>query len=294
MFKKAVKNIYLLAIMFLFVGGIFLLPGGTNQKVKAEESVSTIENTTGDTLWTDQFANMATEYTVGSTSLYGQTVKTIGSASDLAYVAYMVNNGTSGWVDGIFKLTADIDLSGSLWTPIGVSGKPFKGTFYGEGYTISNISINDYSNISSGSSGLFGYINNAKILDVNLSGWYQNLATSGSYKGTLVADMTGTSYIINCYDNITSAITQTGADVKTIGGTDANGYIYRGGYQYNASSNSYKTYTSQSAINATVDVTSGSYTSGYVGVYTYNPENGALMIGDKQWYTPNRVKVLLN
>ena len=39
---------------------------------------------------------------------------------------------------GIYGLAADIDLSGSPWTPIGDYYTPFTGTLYGNGHTISH------------------------------------------------------------------------------------------------------------------------------------------------------------
>ena len=40
------------------------------------------------------------------------------------------------------KLMADIDLTGKEWIPIGSSASPFKGSFYGNGFSITNLSIN--------------------------------------------------------------------------------------------------------------------------------------------------------
>ena len=52
-----------------------------------------------------------------------------------------------------YYLTADIDLSGWDWTPIGTS-LPFTGTFDGQGYVIKNLKITmSYQYV-----GLFGYI----------------------------------------------------------------------------------------------------------------------------------------
>ena len=71
-----------------------------------------------------------------------------------------------------FKLTADIDLANHEWTPIGrltadYINTAFKGNFDGGGHTISNLFI---ANSSDFSVGLFGYIDNATISNLRVSG----------------------------------------------------------------------------------------------------------------------------
>ena len=43
----------------------------------------------------------------------------ISTGAELAYVAERVNAGDSSYVSASYKLTADIDLGGYKWTPIG-------------------------------------------------------------------------------------------------------------------------------------------------------------------------------
>lgn len=67
------------------------------------------------------------------------TTYTITSASQLAWVAYQVNenNDFSGKT---IQVTDDIDLAGKVWTPIGIMGHPFKGSFeLASDKTISNM-----------------------------------------------------------------------------------------------------------------------------------------------------------
>ncbi|MDE6009350.1 MAG: hypothetical protein K2G90_09100 [Muribaculaceae bacterium] len=64
----------------------------------------------------------------------------ISSPQELAKVAEYVNSGNS--LSGItLKLTSDMDLNGFNWTPIGNNTNKFQGSFDGQGYTISNLSI---------------------------------------------------------------------------------------------------------------------------------------------------------
>ncbi|MDR1870217.1 MAG: hypothetical protein LBQ82_09580 [Treponema sp.] len=71
--------------------------------------------------------------------------------------------GNSGWTLGAYyELVADIDLSASTenWTPIGhttTGSPPFTGTFNGNGYTITDLTITDFSEIGS-EQGMFGTI----------------------------------------------------------------------------------------------------------------------------------------
>ena len=78
---------------------------------------------------------------------------TIDTAAELAGLAKLVNEGNN-FSGKTITLGANIDLANKEWTPIGKSGKPFSGTFDGDGKTISNLVIStpNKSNV-----GLFGY-----------------------------------------------------------------------------------------------------------------------------------------
>lgn len=57
---------------------------------------------------------------------------TVSTADELMAIATNVNNGTTTYSGDVITLTADIDLSGKTWVPIGNdwdTGKHFKGTF---------------------------------------------------------------------------------------------------------------------------------------------------------------------
>ena len=89
----------------------------------------------------------------------------ISNASELAKIRNDVNNGTT-YEGQTIALSADIPLNGEAWTPIGTSTNPFKGTFDGRGYTISNLNVTtDVMH-----AGLFGYIKGAKILNLHAHG----------------------------------------------------------------------------------------------------------------------------
>lgn len=91
----------------------------------------------------------------------------ISSADDLLQLAKKVNAGTSHAGD-IIRLTADIDLSGKVWTPIGQGNHYFKGEFDGQGHTIKNLKQTTGARM-----GLFGltesaYLHNFTLKDSTL------------------------------------------------------------------------------------------------------------------------------
>ncbi len=96
----------------------------------------------------------------------------IATADDLLEFAKLVNDDGETTANAI--LTADIDLSDKSWIPIG-SINQYRGTFDGDGHTISGLYIdsNDYYQ------GLFGYLST----DGDNTGTVQNLTVSGSVSG---------------------------------------------------------------------------------------------------------------
>ena len=116
----------------------------------------------------------------------------ISSAALLAKFAKNVNEGVSTYNGYTIKLTADIDLAGKNWTPVGVNEKngngahrkTFEGTFDGVNHTISNLYC--YSTEDK-PLGLFGfsyagpsYIQNLTLSNVFVYGVHQVGAIIGN------------------------------------------------------------------------------------------------------------------
>lgn len=80
----------------------------------------------------------------------------ISNDAQLAKLAFDINNGRN--LDKHFKITADIDLSKAIWTPIGSTAydvnTTFKGTLDGNGHIISNMLFDWYS--TKNAEGFFG------------------------------------------------------------------------------------------------------------------------------------------
>ena len=119
------------------------------------------------------------------TTWYGSTATNykIGTAEQLAGVAKLVNEGTESFKGKTLTLTADIDLAGRDWTPIGISDEyAFRGKLNGDDHEIQNLSISGMQDDVA----LFGHINtkqnnvenapntveiyNLKLIDVNITG----------------------------------------------------------------------------------------------------------------------------
>ena len=163
----------------------------------------------------------------------------IQSAENLAYLANLVNNGTSVAGD-YYRLMVDIDLNGSQtfqWTPIGNATYSFAGNFDGNNHTISNLFINtsllQYT-------GLFGTASNAKIENVGITGQSSitnttNNSSSGGIVGYCPSD---TLTIMNCYNTGNISGNKGGGIVGYIGSTTTITNCYNTGNIYSSFGNS--------------------------------------------------------
>ena len=135
-------------------------------------------------------------YTIESDGTY-----TVTSADGLMNVAELVNGGKT---DINITLTADIDLTGKNWTPIGTSfSNKYTGTFDGGGHTIKGLTVttNDQFVGLFGSIGYAGTVKNVMMEDVQITsnhgsgfaggvagfsdGTIENCSVSGSVSGTV-------------------------------------------------------------------------------------------------------------
>lgn len=128
----------------------------------------------------------------------------IGTPSELLWLADHVNK-VNGNQDAV--LTADINMNGIEWTPIGTKDKAFQGEFDGRGHVITNLTVNDSSLEYAG---LFGYVsrfsNPAIIKNLGVVGKF----SGGEYVGG-IAGYSEKSEITNCFF------------IGTVSGTNTNG-----------------------------------------------------------------------
>ena len=135
-------------------------------------------------------------YTIESNGSY-----TVTSADGLMNIAKLVNGGKT---DINITLTADIDLTGKDWAPIGTSfSNKYTGTFDGGGHTIKGLTVttNDQFVGLFGSIGYAGTVKNVMMEDVQITsnrssgfaggvagysdGTIENCSVSGSVSGTV-------------------------------------------------------------------------------------------------------------
>ncbi len=181
---------------------------------------------------------MAATLVIVPTAAHAQTA--ISTAEELYALAMIVNDGTDCERADII-LTSDIvlntgvvDYNGELqdgsfteWTPIGTTDAPFKGSFNGNGHTITGLYINDEK---AAVCGLFGYIYSADVYNVTVKDSYISVS---DHAGAIVGYADENSAISSCHNDNTSVLTKNRSG-GIVGWTDdsdvincsSNGYCY--------------------------------------------------------------------
>ena len=165
-------------------------------------------NTTGLTLegctignWVDGGGESGEAEDLGYIYDSNTNTYTVYNADGLMNIAELVNGGKT---DINITLTADIDLTGKDWTPIGTDyDNSYKGTFDGGGHTITGLTVttNDQFVGLFGSIGYAGTVKNVMMEDVQITsnrssgfaggvagysdGTIENCSVSGSVSGTV-------------------------------------------------------------------------------------------------------------
>ena len=173
--------------------------------------------------WVDAGAEVPVDYLYDTQS----NTCTVSSAEGLEQFAAEIIAGNVD-ADATIVLGDDIDLNdltrsrtlASNWTPVGTEEAPFTGTFDGNGYTISNLTLVE-SEAKEGKAfiGFFGYAKNATIKNVTFENVYINIPCldidhSQGHIGAVAGSLEGTSTIEN--------VTVKG-DIQVYATQDANG-----------------------------------------------------------------------
>ena len=251
-------------------------------------------NTTGLTLegctignWADGGGESGAAEDLGY--IYDSNTKTytVYNANGLMNVAELVNGGKT---DINISLTADIDLTGKDWTPIGTDyDNSYTGTFDGGGHTITGLTVTTNDKYA----GLFGYLGNfnngaATVKNVVMEGiqitcnhrlgyaggvagysWVtiENCSVSGSISGTVsvggVVGVQRNRSITGCSSSATvKGMVQVGGVVGSSWGTVENcsvsgnvsGTVYVGGVVGVQIGGSITGCSSSATVKGTVDV----------------------------------------
>lgn len=136
----------------------------------------------------------------------------IASEQDLALLAKKSNEENVDLTGVYFKLTVDLDLGGTAWTPIGQnigSALAFRGVFDGDGHTVAGLNCQSENNFG----GLFGKVEGGTIKNLTVTG---TLVSSAKYAGGIAGLMHKGGTIYNCH-----------ASIQSIKGTTAGGIVGR-------------------------------------------------------------------
>ena len=121
------------------------------------------EDTTIRAIWEDTWAR---HYTMPEGSGTEEDPYRVSTASELAYFAYKTQIQGKESYDHIV-LTDDIDLAGYDWLPMGRArgtNTGFRGTFDGQGHTISNLNVNVSGIAKNTEYGLFGLVDSGAVI----------------------------------------------------------------------------------------------------------------------------------
>lgn len=179
------------------------------------------------------FALLLSFSVCGFADVGGDAFIEISNAAELKEYRDNVNNAGGKVINA--RLTADIVLDGTEWTPIGINSNPFKGTFDGQGYSVTGMYIENPEN---NRAGFFGLIENAVIKNLTVSG---NINTPGKSNVGMIAGMMsyasivgGGSHIENC---VSEGTIKAKSDAGGIAGYSMPNWIDRKNYILNCVSN---------------------------------------------------------
>ena len=260
MSKKISRGLTFLALAILSLGAIFFIPsllsGGRAVQASAEEN---FQNGEDIPLWTEK---ELTDAAIEDAVHFGLDCKVIDTADDLAMFSYQVNSGVAKYVNANIYLASDINLSAGLWAPIGTTTNPFRGNFFGNGHSISNIVVAEASQFASDDIGLFGAIEGGSIVDLTVSGAFavSSIIDETNNIGTLVGHITNSetdsAQVINCFD-------ETNSTYSTIGVADSGTFVI-----YPSSKTGEEAYlSSQEEMTAAVSIATDNATKGYSAFY---------------------------
>ncbi|MCL2020237.1 MAG: hypothetical protein FWG70_10845, partial [Oscillospiraceae bacterium] len=137
---------------------------------------------------------------------------------------------------GYYRLTADLDLTGIDWTPIGTNSVPFNGSFDGNGFTVSNLSVNlpatDYVGLFGRNNGV---IKNTNLENVNVTGRNYVGGLAGSNSGLINnSSVSGVSNVTGTTDYIGGFVgSNSGRILNSFSTVTTQGKRYVGGFAGN-------------------------------------------------------------
>ena len=139
----------------------------------------------------------------------------IASLSDLNNLSTLVNAATGTYNTSHYKLTAPVTLE-SDWTPIGnAKATPFKGTFDGNGNTITfSLSVSEIESADPAKPyGLFG-VNSGTIQNLGVAGSVTIASGENVYFGSIAGYNQGDGVITDCFSSCDVLLTFSGYNLN--------------------------------------------------------------------------------
>lgn len=182
--------------------------------------------------WTDGIGSTGQTPFGGGDGNSKETAYEISTVGQLAQLAYDVNN-YNNYQNKYFKLTADINLSGRQWMPIGYSyNTRFQGYFNGNGHKISSLTMTKVSGADAyalfGNLGQYGTVDGVTIESGTIS---FSVTAGNNYFAAVVGASEG--LVKNCINKANVTISST--DWAYAGGIVAYGSC--DSWYYSSSSN---------------------------------------------------------
>lgn len=216
-----------------------VVPGYTITKLMANNDNKERDLSAAITPEAGSYYNITLNYDPGYTEV-SEGNYTVNNEKGLKNLAELVNNGAT---DINITLNTDLNLTNMEWTPIGTESQPYTGTFDGNNYTITGLTVNQTRNYVGliGCIGSDGTVKNVKLENVNITGdGYFVGGVAGTNYGTIencsvdgtltnnrhyLGGVVGNNYgsIIGCSSSGT--ITGTSPNVGGIGGQSVGGTI---------------------------------------------------------------------
>lgn len=124
---------------------------------------------------------------------------TVKTSAQFYWLSQQINAGADGFTDTsnfVIKLGENLDFNNDEWLPVGTESQAYKGSFDGQGHSISNLFINmpgqDYLGLFSTVKGTDNQLGNVELNNVNIIGTCLKInyvRHGGNYAGALAAKM---------------------------------------------------------------------------------------------------------
>lgn len=187
------KNVSLIVLSLLFMTGCAETAtdssaSGTDSPVSDSESGKSESSSTSQEVIPSDITGSGTE----------DDPYVIYTADQLCGVATGYNSMTAEPEYTYYKLGHDINMDRVDYTPIGTENIPFYGDFDGNGYSITNLTLSEFSK-SDASYGLFAYAYDSEIHDLKLSVDF-SFAPLGATSQVFVGGLVGFGYNTSIYN----------------------------------------------------------------------------------------------